>query len=86
MTVRAASSAAAVAPTGMKVPRNGLWFASSVTKLRLSATSVAVSSAPSAQVIPSLRVSVTVVPSTSQLLASWDLISPVVPSTLTSGS
>ena len=86
VTVRASSSASAVAPTGMKVPRKGLWFFASVTKFRLSATSVAVSSSPSAQVIPSARVSVTVLPSTVQSSASCEAISPVSPSTLTSVS
>ena len=43
----------------------------------LSATVVAVKSLPSAQVMPFARVSVTVVPSTFQSVASCDSISPV---------
>ena len=52
VTVPLASSAFAVAPTGRKVPRNGLLFFGSATYSRFAATSLAVSFEPSEQVTP----------------------------------
>ena len=82
----AASSAFAVAPTGRNVPRKGLWFFGSPTKAMLSATTVGVSSLPSAHVTPSASVKLTLVPSTVQSVASWDSMAPDSAFTLTSES
>src|SRR3954451_366232 len=49
----------------------------------LSAAVVAVKGLPSAQVTPSARVRVTVVPSTDHFLASWDSTAPDFPLTET---
>ena len=56
VTVRAASSASTVMPAGTCTPSSGDWLAGSATNEKLSATVVAVSGVPSAQVMPSFSV------------------------------